>query len=160
MRKGGGVRGGSVGFGSRCLGCCAFRAWCGSFHQLSTDASYLLTPGRLFVAVRVSAGLLLFGALRVLFSLIYLVLLATVRGGTSFLFPTAKKKQKQRKRLSTANSYVSRACGFELFGTSEKRLAQNSGQLKPSRFVNRYPHASPPVWVVVNWETCFVLLHA
>ena len=30
-----------------------------------------------------------------------LVLLATVRGGTSFLFPTAKKKQKQRKRLQT-----------------------------------------------------------
>src|ERR1700712_4045693 len=105
-------------------------AWCGSFHQLSTDASYLLTPGRLFVAVRVSAGLLLFGALRVLFSLIYLVLLATVRGGTSFLFPTAKKKQKQRKRLSTANSYVSRACGFELFGTSEKRLAPLSRTLE------------------------------
>jgi hypothetical protein len=30
-----------------------------------------------------------------------LVLLATVRGGTSFLCPTATKKQKQRKRLQT-----------------------------------------------------------
>ena len=47
----------------------------------------------------IHAGLLLFTCSRVLFWLISLALLATVRGGTSFLFPTAKKKQKQRKRL-------------------------------------------------------------
>jgi hypothetical protein len=37
-------------------------------------------------------GLLLFGSSHVPFWLFSLALLATVRGGTSFLFPTAKKK--------------------------------------------------------------------
>ncbi|MGV7242843.1 hypothetical protein [Caballeronia sp. M23-90] len=46
-----------------------------------------------FAAVGVYAGLLLFRSSRVLLYLTFLALLATVRGGTSFLFPTAKKKR-------------------------------------------------------------------
>ncbi|WP_218778389.1 hypothetical protein, partial [Caballeronia sordidicola] len=45
------------------------------------------------LAVGGDAGLLLFRLTRVRFYLIFLALLATVRGGTSFLFPTAKKKR-------------------------------------------------------------------
>jgi hypothetical protein len=85
------------------------------------------------VAVRVvwvNAGLLLFGLSRGSGLLTYLALLATVRGGTSFLFPTAKKKQKQRKRLSTDGSKVSQACSFQLFGTSEKRSTPDSPTLE------------------------------
>jgi predicted benzoate:H+ symporter BenE len=41
----------------------------------------------------VDAGLMLFRPSRVLSWLAFLALLATVRGGTSFLFPTAKKKR-------------------------------------------------------------------
>jgi hypothetical protein len=54
---------------------------------------FALALGIVFVAVGVNAGLLLFELARVLFWLISLALLATVRGGTSFLFPTAKKKR-------------------------------------------------------------------
>ena len=54
---------------------------------------FALALGIVFVAVGVNAGLLLFELARVLFWLIFLALLATVRGGTSFLFPTAKKKR-------------------------------------------------------------------
>jgi hypothetical protein len=50
--------------------------------------------------VGVDAGVLLLRLAVGLSELFSLSLLATVRGGTSFLFPTAKKKQKQRKRLS------------------------------------------------------------
>ncbi|MDP9158366.1 MAG: hypothetical protein M3O74_29495, partial [Pseudomonadota bacterium] len=45
------------------------------------------------VGVGVGAGLLLFRSSRVPPWLIFFALLATVRGGTSFLFPTAKKKR-------------------------------------------------------------------
>ena len=52
-----------------------------------------LGVGFLGIAVGVGAGLLLFGLSRVLSYLISLALLATVRGGTSFLCPTATKKR-------------------------------------------------------------------
>jgi hypothetical protein len=47
----------------------------------------------LAAVVGVGAGLLLLRPERVLCFLYFLALLATVRGGTSFLFPTAKKKR-------------------------------------------------------------------
>ena len=52
-----------------------------------------LTLGWSLAAVRIDAGLLLLSPSRVPCFLISLALLATVRGGTSFLFPTAKKKR-------------------------------------------------------------------
>ena len=71
----------------------------------------------LALRVGVNAGLLLLRPSRVICWLFSLSLLATVRGGTSFLCPTATKKQKQRKRLSTANSEVSLACRLCVSGT-------------------------------------------
>jgi hypothetical protein len=63
-----------------------------------------LALGTVFVTVGVDAGLLLSKFSRVQCWLFSLALLATVRGGTSFLFPNGEKETKQRKRLSTANS--------------------------------------------------------
>jgi hypothetical protein len=54
---------------------------------------YALALGTVFVAVGAGAGLLLFGIPRILFYLTSLALLATVRGGTSFLGPSATKKR-------------------------------------------------------------------
>jgi hypothetical protein len=111
---------------------------------LSGLVRFVLIDFSLFLAATLRGGTLFFGScagacagffsgrgsvlsgcvlalLRVQFYLNFLALLATVRGGTSFLFPTAKKKQKQRKRLSTIGYQVSRACSFKLLGTSEKR---------------------------------------
>jgi hypothetical protein len=55
------------------------------------------------VGGRVDAGLLLPEPARGLCVPDFLALLATVRGGTSFLFPNGEKETKQRKRLPTAN---------------------------------------------------------
>ncbi|WP_438395539.1 hypothetical protein [Caballeronia sp. DA-9] len=55
-------------------------------------AAYVFVGDWIFVGL-VNAGLLLFMPSHVPCSLISLALLATVRGGTSFLFPTAKKKR-------------------------------------------------------------------
>ena len=54
--------------------------------------------------VGVNAGLLLSVPSRVICWLFSLSLLVPVRDGTSFLGPSATKKQKQRKRLPTAKS--------------------------------------------------------
>jgi hypothetical protein len=58
-----------------------------------------LAFGPLLVAVAVDARLLLFGFSRVLFWLISSSLLATVRGGTSFLCQTATKKRSKENAL-------------------------------------------------------------
>jgi hypothetical protein len=58
----------------------------------------------LFVVVGVDAGLMLSAPARVLFWLISLSLLATVRGGTSFLCQTATKKRSKENALQPLNS--------------------------------------------------------
>jgi hypothetical protein len=60
---------------------------------------FILIVGWLFVVVRRDAGLVLFGFSRVSCWLIYLVLLATVRSGTSFLCQTATKKRSKENAL-------------------------------------------------------------
>jgi hypothetical protein len=83
------------------------------------------------VAVGFNVGLLLLGASRVLFWLISLSLLATVRGGTSFLCQTATKKRSKENaftpqplnyRLRTA-PLVARICyRFQESRAAEKNL--------------------------------------
>ena len=98
----------------------------------------------------VGAGWLLFGLLRVLFSLNYLVLLATVRGGTSFLCQTATKKRSKENALQPLILKRPERAVLNCLGLQKNGWRHNPEQLKPSRFVNRYPHASPPVWVAAN----------
>jgi hypothetical protein len=60
-----------------------------------------VAAGRFAAAGWASAGLLLLTLARVVCWLDFLSLLATVRGGTSFLCPNGDKETKQRKRLPT-----------------------------------------------------------
>ena len=73
-----GPAGGDIGGFSFCWrgGWCGGVGWCGVLGRCWVDA-----------------GLVLLRSSRVCSYLVFLALLATVRGGTSFLFPTAKKKR-------------------------------------------------------------------
>ena len=80
---------------------------------------------------RVSAGLLLLTLARVVCELYFLSLLATVRGGTSFLCPTAtKKRSKENAFPQTVLSVPS--VQATAFGSRVERCSQNHGHLKPS----------------------------
>ncbi len=106
---------------------------------------------------RVSAGLLLLTLARVECWLNFLSLLATVRGGTSFLCPTATKKR-SKENASPQPVLSVPSVQTTAFGSRVERCSQNHGHLKPSfsriptspRFAtsglgqDRYAHR--PVW--------------
>src|SRR5471032_2986289 len=80
---------------------------------------------------RVSAGLLLLTLARVLYWLYFLSLLATVRGGTSFLCPTATKKRSKENAFPQSVLSVP-SVQTTAFGSRVERCSQNHGHLKPS----------------------------
>jgi hypothetical protein len=87
--------------------------------------------GVLREVVGFGAGLLLRTLARVVCSLYFLSLLATVRGGTSFLCPTAtKKRSKENASPQTVLSVPS--VQTTAFGSRVERCSQNHGHLKPS----------------------------
>ncbi len=79
----------------------------------------------------VIAGLLLRTLARVLCWLIFLSLLATVRGGTSFLCPTATKKR-SKENASPQSVLSVPSVQTTAFGSRVARCSQNHGHLKPS----------------------------
>ena len=81
--------------------------------------------------VRVDAGLLLRTLARVSYWLIFLSLLATVRGGTSFLCPTATKKRSKENAFPQSVLSVP-SVQTTAFGSHVERCSQNHEQLKPS----------------------------
>src|SRR5580698_7671416 len=68
---------------------------------LYVGVSCLVRVGRSRLGLGLGAGRFCFRSRRLYVGVSCLVPLAPVRGGTSFLCPTATKKQKQRKRLQT-----------------------------------------------------------
>ncbi len=81
--------------------------------------------------VRVDAGLLLRTLARVECWLYFLSLLATVRGGTSFLCPTATKKRSKENAFQQSILSVP-SVHATAFGSRVERCSQNHGHLKPS----------------------------
>jgi hypothetical protein len=90
-----------------------------------------VSEGELPVAVGVSAGLLLRTLARVQCWLDFLSLLATVRGGTSFLCPTATKKR-SKENASPQSVLSVPSVQATAFGSRVARCSQNHGHLKPS----------------------------
>ena len=81
--------------------------------------------------VGVDAGLLLLTLARVVFWLNFLSLLATVRGGTSFLGPSATKKRSKENAFPQSVLSVP-SVQTTAFGSRVARCSQNHGHLKPS----------------------------
>src|SRR6202042_3414784 len=81
--------------------------------------------------VGVGAGLLLLTSARVECWLNFLSLLATVRGGTSFLCPTATKKRSKENAFPQSVLSVP-SVQTTAFGSRVARCSQNHGHLKPS----------------------------
>ena len=83
------------------------------------------------VVVGGNAGLVLRTLARVICDLIFLSLLATVRGGTSFLCPTATKKR-SKENASPQSVLSVPSVQTTAFGSRVERCSQNHGHLKPS----------------------------
>ncbi len=79
----------------------------------------------------VGAGLLLLTLARVLCKLNFLSLLATVRGGTSFLGPSATKKR-SKENASPQSVLSVPSVQTTAFGSRVARCSQNHGHLNPS----------------------------
>jgi hypothetical protein len=87
------------------------------------------------VAVGVNAGLLLSRPSRVLFWLTSLALLATVRGGTSFLFPK-RKRNEAKKTLSERGLLSVHSVQFQFLGTPKARCSQERQMCEPLLLAN------------------------
>ncbi len=83
------------------------------------------------LVVGVSAGLLLLTLARVEYWLYFLSLLATVRGGTSFLGPSATKKR-SKENASPQSVLSVPSVQTTAFGSRVARCSQKHGYLKPS----------------------------
>src|SRR3984957_17914765 len=87
--------------------------------------------------VRVSAGLLLLTLARVLCWLNFLSLLATVRGGTSFLCPTATKKR-SKENASPQSVLSVPSVQTTAFGSRVERCSLEPPTLEPLLLANPY----------------------
>ena len=98
----------------------------------------------------VDAGLLLFRSSRVTSWLIFFSTISHCPWRDFISFSNGEKETKQRKRLSTDGTEVSRACSDNCLVLQKNARRRSSEHLKPSPSVNVNPHASPPVWESVN----------
>ena len=96
------------------------------------------------LAVGVSAGLLLSRFSRVLCWLISLSLLATARGGASFLCPK-RQRNEAKKALLTRTTLSVHSVQFLFIGAPKARCSPEPRMCETLFLRTRIPHASPPV---------------
>src|SRR5471032_2871557 len=96
------------------------------------------------LAVEVIAGLLLSVLVVCLCWLFSLSLLATVRGGTSFLCPK-RQRNEAKKTLSERGLVVDLACSLRVFGTPKARCSPERRMCEPLLLENSYTHTLRPV---------------
>jgi hypothetical protein len=113
-----------------------------SFRTISHCASCLRSHsgflrGVLLAVGRVDAGLLLLALARVVYELNFLSLLATVRGGTSFLCPTATKKR-SKENASPQSVFSVPSVQTTAFGSRVARCSLEPPTLETLLLANPY----------------------